>query len=147
MSYITSNVHSSGDYGTEHVFYGLPNDDSERARYRELLESIAGDRYMVVSRESREDEWDSERASDYELSVIVRPTVQYIADVLNATQVHRTVGNPARYYSETVEYYGNGVREHVPTPIPMSESYCVDVHGVSDTRLAVIETAANVKSY
>lgn len=141
MSYITGSVSSQGDYARELDF--TPDDDASRMAYRDALAALEGTRYLVVSRELRTDETRDDETGETELTVIVAPSPRYIADLLRFTAATREDryhygATMTRYYSEPSEFYvaRNGV------PVWQEDRYCVDVHGVSATRLAVIENAA-----
>lgn len=136
ISYVASNVLSAGDYASEYVFDGLPDDDSARKAYAALRARLTdtGTRYAVISRTVAHDTGESA-----ELSVIVAPTPVWLADVLRFTGAVADgdvrVG-ARRYYSEPCEYYTvNGA---------LTETYCVDIVGMSGARLAVIESAAGI---
>lgn len=140
FSYVASNVLSSGDFEAETVFWALPEDQAERHAYRDLLATLESEsaRFVVISREVYPE--DDSEDGEVELSVIVRPSATWLADMLAWTQATREdqYGTEfTRYNSETSDFYvsRNGVSVHV------SDRYTVDIHNVSAVRLAVIEGA------
>lgn len=150
-SYITGNVLSSGDYADESVFYGLP-DETERIRYAALLESLtmADTRYCVITRTTETPGDDGDTVTESETSVITRPSPVWLADMLAMVSPAREASFAGhrsgfvRYYSDVCEYYSTGVSGGVAVPVPVTETYCVDIAGLSRARLDVIETSAGI---
>jgi hypothetical protein len=142
-SYISSNVLSAGDYHYEKVFYGLPEDEYERSRYRHFMQGIQGTRYFTVSRTTERDE-----ELEVETSVFVMPSVQWIADVLAFLPSLDRNGeseDAADYYSVPSEYYEAVISGGVSVPSPVTESYHAVVHGLSKSRRGVVESVAGVR--
>lgn len=152
MSYVESNLRSNGTYRYAITFNGLPDDETERNRYARFRRDIGDARIMVISRTvEREtdvtEDGESVTETDTELTVFVLPTPQFIVDALSQLgSFESDGGHPhARYYSAASEYYESGVRNYVPTPIPVTETYCIDVIGLSPSRFRVVETVAGIR--
>lgn len=150
MSYITSNVLSNGSAGEGVEFYGLPDDSASRrdyGRHRNFLDRW-GIRYAVITR-TVETVTDSGTATETETVVLSKPSPIWLADMLRFIAPAReslASNGAARYYSEPCEYYSAGVSGYVAVPVAHTETYCIDIAGVSPARLAVIETAAGVRT-
>lgn len=152
MSYITMNVLHADDYSDAFTFCGLPDDDRVRRQYDELLDGsiggaglpdqvgavrhaldAVGARYAVVTRDETTD-----AGTTVETVVLVAPTVPGMVRLLSMCASYRDSYDDARYWSDGVDYWD--IRG------PVTEEYTIDIVGMSRARLAVIESAAGIRT-
>ena len=157
MSYITMNVLHADDYsdawthtltttaekikanatpsGPTFTFCDVADNERSRRQYgavRHALDAI-GARYAVVTRDETTD-----AGTTVETVVLVAPTVPGMVRLLSMCASYRESYDDARYWSDGVDYWD--IRG------PVTEEYTIDIVGMSRARLAVIESAAGIRT-